>query len=798
MVAGQSLADGDISVEPKDLRDLYTFFADLDRAKSCGRSCVPVSSVSSQSGCRSKGLISAQAGPATRELHRSDRRWGSLGHDRPQRSCEGVRSHEARRSDSVDRGIRRDRCPDVLRQGRTGGCHQVRAAHRELANHPSLLNDEKAIRILGSLPIVPTQDGGWSRPVETYRRTDTLVKLLGDAAHLWLDTDRTPKARSVQSFIDNLGLRRMPMAEHLVDRMIALGEDELPTDEARRASAEAFYVLCDNFELWKDASFFQDALGDLRQASCFPAEGDVDEWHTPAALYAIYSAEAFRSQAKILDFRNTTRLKTPLLEALGIKINPETVLVVRHLQHCMEDNVKPSDVVYRVLNDRALQDKTAIAVLGDSRCIYVEALKSFVHPNQLFWSAQQLGRFAFTIPPNLNSFRPLFDALEVIDGPKGADYVRIVRAISDEYFLQSKALQGQDRAVFESCWKALTALHDQDALDADDVRELQEAATIVNVDDHLVDPDEVLIQDSEWYAGFFDGELDSALCKPLPELWPLFEEVGVRRLSQQARVALEFTDGDEVEEPGLAATLAARSDLIQRLLHDKPEALRKAVASGLSDLTAASYEVVRIQASVQIGDDDDPPQPASPIRAHAYYDRETHLLSVERPIGDRSWSHVLNALLHQLIPDAAGSEVPKLTLSLRALMTVSVEEGHRELSDAGVPELEDIAMPEETEDMTSPELGGLGAGTGEEEATDVTDDGKPPVGETQQDGEVPQPSEGVGVPASPALSPKRPVTGFRCGGREGSVTPVEPGYGFALEPSRWRLMRSITPDLVKI
>src|SRR6185295_11142911 len=117
-----------------------------------------------------------------------------------------------------------------------------------------------------------------------------------------------------------------------------------------------------------------------------------------------------------------------------------------------------------------------------------------------------------------------FDALEVMDGPKGADYVRIVRVISEEYFLQSKALQGQDRAVFESCWKALTVLHDQDALDADDVRELQEAASIVNVDDHLVDPDEVLIQDSEWYAGFFDGELDSALCKPLPELWPLFEE----------------------------------------------------------------------------------------------------------------------------------------------------------------------------------------------------------------------------------------------------------------------------------
>ena len=137
-----------------------------------------------------------------------------------------------------------------------------------------------------------------------------------------------------------------------------------------------------------------------------------------------------------------------------------------------------------------------------------------MHPNQLFWSAQQLGRFAFTIPPNLNSYRPLFDALGVNDGPEGADYVRIVREISDEYFCSHEALQGQDRAVFESCWKALAALHGREELDPADVRELREAATIVNLRDHLVDPDEVLIQDSEWYAGFFDGELDSALCKP--------------------------------------------------------------------------------------------------------------------------------------------------------------------------------------------------------------------------------------------------------------------------------------------
>src|SRR5690606_38547880 len=122
----------------------------------------------------------------------------------------------------------------------------------ELANHPSLLDDDDARRVLRSLPMVPTRDGGWARPVETYRRTDALVRVLGDTDDLWLDTPRTPKARSVQTFLDSLGLRSSPMAEHLVDRMIAIAEEELPTEEAKRASAEAFYVLCENFEIWKD------------------------------------------------------------------------------------------------------------------------------------------------------------------------------------------------------------------------------------------------------------------------------------------------------------------------------------------------------------------------------------------------------------------------------------------------------------------------------------------------------------------------------------------------------------------
>jgi hypothetical protein len=281
----------------------------------------------------------------------------------------------------------------------------------ELASHPALVNDENIRRLLGALPIVPTQDGRWSRPTNTYRRTDDLVKVLGDATHLWLDASRVPNARSVHTFIDSLGIRRSPLAQHLVERMLFIAEKYLPTEDAKRASGDAFYVLCDHYDEWKEKPFFQGAIDSLRGVACFPAEGDTENWHSAGDLYAPYRAEAFRSQANILDFRNTARLKTELLEDLDVTINPETRLVIDHLQYCVKTGAQPHVSTYQVLNERAQRSDPLISTLAGSRCIYVESQKSFVRPNQLYWSPQQLGRYAFTIPGNLEAFKPLFTAI---------------------------------------------------------------------------------------------------------------------------------------------------------------------------------------------------------------------------------------------------------------------------------------------------------------------------------------------------------------------------------------------------
>ena len=206
-------------------------------------------------------------------------------------------------------------------------------------------------------------------------------------------------------------------------------------------------------------------------------------------------------------------------------------------------------------------------------------------------------------------------------------------------------------------------------------------------------------------------------------------ELGVRRLSERASVSLEYVDGEERDENALAEKLMERTDIFARLLHDEPAAVRDRVRAALSDLEAVSYDVVRIEASVQLVDD---AVSAPPTPAQAFYDIEEGRLTVCRPVDDRSWAHILNAIFHQLMPEATGSEIAKLTLGVRPLMGMAVQDAHRELTDAGVPHLDAGRATADTAGLASQELDELGVG--DEQTDDRQIDGSAATGEDGKSG----------------------------------------------------------------
>ena len=52
----------------------------------------------------------------------------------------------------------------------------------------------------------------------------------------------------------------------------------------------------------------------------------------------------------------------------------------------------------------------------------------------------------------------------------------------------------------------VSAADEREEIGVPDIRRLQEAPTILNLMGQPTHPDEVLLQDSEWHAGFFNGE----------------------------------------------------------------------------------------------------------------------------------------------------------------------------------------------------------------------------------------------------------------------------------------------------
>ena len=125
--------------------------------------------------------------------------------------------------------------------------------------------------------------------------------------------------------------------------------------------------------------------------------------------------------------------------------------------------------------------------------------------------------------------------------------------------------------------------------------------------------------------------------------------------------------------------------------------------------------------------------PYSPLRprAQAFYDIEKGLLTVCRPVDDRSWAHILNAVFYQLMPEATGVDISNLTLSVSLLMGLPVQDAHRKLTDAGVPPLDAGPVTADTASLVSQELDKLGAG--DEQTGDGQIDGS---AATEKDGRI--------------------------------------------------------------
>ena len=666
-----------------------------------------------------------------------------------------------------------DVLPRFFQDGRAIDLQRYQKLMVELSNHGGLLDDEQVAAALAGLALVPTQDGGWHAPSQTYFHTDILEEVLGDVSAFWVDESRLPPKRSVRQFLTTLGIRTVPSAADLVSRVLHISEAESPSEEPREASARAFYAIGDQFGTWaaqKDGPALPE-VNRLRTAHCLPADRFQDEWFRPTDVYAPYRAAAFESQAKILSFKNTQRLNRSLLDAIGVKIEPPTSLVIAHLRHCRTNNAAPSDVVYQVLNERAVSADAAVKQLADEACIYDRFLKRYLLPSRVFWSVQRLGRYAHTAPANFDQYRAFLTAVGVRAEPEPAHYASILVEIVSSHYEGGATVEEEDLSIYLACLRGLSAEAEaEDSSGLSHWKKLVENPTVLNLRGIPRFPDEALLLDSEWIHSHFGTDIDELLCRPSADYVPLLERLGVRRLSALAKVELDLAEGQKAHEAEFEVRLRERADCVSRLLHDKDSTVRTSINSTLKTIEASSFDQLKVVASVALSK----PFVSEERPVQAFYEADGNSLTLARPVGPRSWPQAFNALFHHFLSGESGADISKLSAVCWNLVQAdSLADAHQYLTDIGIP---DLVEETETEPSESAPLDGLGE-HGEPPADEATGAGpKPPApGDPGANtGEAPPPGQGASTApkAQPTASGSPAPIGTHGTGGESSPQPV--------------------------
>ena len=509
-----------------------------------------------------------------------------------------------------------------------------------LADHAGLLDNDEIRLLLIETPLVPTSDGGWQRADHIYHRTDELVALLGDYKSLWVDEKRLPSVRSIRAFIANLGLLTSAIARHLVNRILAIAASYPPDLKARKASEIAFYELCNDYDEDRNDNDIETELNRLVSVSCLPVIGDTQKWYMPEETYAPFRYQAFQSQVHILDFKNAQKLNRGLLDALSISKTAETCLVVNHLLHCVDKQEPASNLVYQMLDERAKQEDSELSRLRGKPCIYLDAEKRYVRPNQVYLIPQSLGKYSFSVPEKLDQYKDLFEVIGVKRKPEPKDYIDIVLDIVEENYLRQAQISTEDKAIYQYCMNMLVQSWDNsdDRISPEDFSRLKRSPTILNVTGLFCHPDEVLLHDSEWHAGHFGDEISSMLCKPDPTFWDFFTELGVEHLTRRVSVELEYIAGVGQVEEQIRDKMLERSGIFARMLHDKKSEIRRRLNIVLQNISVLSHDEVRIVALVDIGD---APVSSEPTSVKAFCDESMErLVLAQAPGGTRLAAYI--------------------------------------------------------------------------------------------------------------------------------------------------------------
>ncbi len=274
-----------------------------------------------------------------------------------------------------------------------------------------------------------------------------------------------------------------------------------------------------------------------------------------------------------------------LIRFLGIKSEPTTEQVVKHLLFSSEKGKPITQEIYVFLNRNS--GDPAIRKLRGKACLFLmlpSGAEIYFRPDQVFWEQHPFGYYRYRLGPDFGRFKDLLDQIDVKSKPDAHDAISVLIEISDDFGKSNLPLVDRPdvEEIIIKCWQLLSSALESGEIKVQEIKRLLGNKKTVPNSRHILEPPlHLFFEDRPGWGSKFKL-IKNSLTARVEGAWPAMEAAGVQRLSKAIATEIHQCVNSS-ENPTMKDHVISRRLLIQRVI----EAHR---SKGVTDFDLESLE----------------------------------------------------------------------------------------------------------------------------------------------------------------------------------------------------------------
>ncbi|RME42913.1 MAG: hypothetical protein D6796_13770, partial [Caldilineae bacterium] len=611
-----------------------------------------------------------------------------------------------------------------------------------LSKHLSELKGVDDLKgVLRQIPLVLCDDGEFRLASDVYFASDAIRAILGERVAI---VDETfTQDETIHDFYAWLGVTDELRPADLL-AFVRKTVQQPPDQASIQKVVSVFQYLAERWSRLDEETKTQ--FAPLKNLPWLPGSRDGSRWFPPVEVYADFQKYLFASQGNFLLVDTAIQRKSgEFMRFLGIKVNPELDLVIRHLRFCAQKNEPVNPEVYTTLNHAAPDD--AISRLKDTACLYIESDgrdARYYAPHQVFFNQHPFGTYRLQLPDDFYQYKKFLDAVGVKETPDHHDAIAVLQEIGQSRLAQNhiNVTETDDEKVLFAAWEMLNKALLGNEITTDEVyQQLHNCKCIPNKQGLLHEPERLFFEDRPGWGLKFDALIKNNIAPRNDGVWQAMQAAGVRPLSKVVETTIADLEAPSEDTANIAGLLEERRILLRRVLNNSRQS--EAFSGRFDALTVIQASKIVLNRTLNVFNRK---QGISEEIDAIYLPDEEKLYYILQD-SNVPWASIARELTYALDGEQDVSTLP-LVLE-KILSSPSRDKVNRELDNMGYPPLENMFIGKAAPAMAH----GLGA-SGEADDTTMSDASDTSVGAQPEPSRPASPASSSDVNLSPATQPE--------------------------------------------